>query len=82
MTPAVLRLASLYGDAPEIARLRNDAIHLRVINAATAHAATPPKVVLVIAGTRPECIKLAPVLRALAHHPDLTTLLASARPAT
>ena len=75
MTPAVLRLASPYGDASETARSRADQIRLRVINAATAHAASPPKVVLVIAGTRPECIKLAPILRALAHHPDLSTLL-------
>ncbi|HEY5309403.1 MAG TPA: UDP-N-acetylglucosamine 2-epimerase, partial [Casimicrobiaceae bacterium] len=55
--------------------MHTDAIRLRVINASAAHAALPPKVVLVIAGTRPECIKLAPILRALAHHPDLSTLL-------
>ena len=30
-----------------------------------------PPVVLIIAGTRPECIKLAPVVRRLAGHPRL-----------
>jgi UDP-N-acetylglucosamine 2-epimerase (non-hydrolysing) len=34
-----------------------------------------PKLILMIAGTRPECIKLAPVVHALADHPELSTLL-------
>jgi UDP-N-acetylglucosamine 2-epimerase (non-hydrolysing) len=38
-------------------------------------AAAARKQVLLIAGTRPECIKLAPVVRALAEHPELSPLL-------
>jgi UDP-N-acetylglucosamine 2-epimerase (non-hydrolysing) len=75
MNPAVARLVSPHGDVHETARLRVDPIRLRVINATCAHAAPPRKIVLVVAGTRPECIKVAPVLRALAHHPDMSTLL-------
>ena len=75
MIPATVRLASPYGDVPETARLRVDPLRLRVINAMQAHAAPVRKMVLVVAGTRPECIKLAPILRALAHHPDMSTLL-------
>ncbi|MEO8739658.1 MAG: UDP-N-acetylglucosamine 2-epimerase (non-hydrolyzing) [Casimicrobiaceae bacterium] len=75
MIPAVVRLTSLQGDVPETARLRADPMRVRAINAAHVHAAPPRKTILVVAGTRPECIKLVPVLRALAHHPDLSTLL-------
>jgi UDP-N-acetylglucosamine 2-epimerase (non-hydrolysing) len=37
--------------------------------------ASAPRVVLVFAGTRPECIKLAPIVRALQEHPDFSPLL-------
>ena len=49
----------------------------RSLPATTVHArgGSERKIVLIVAGTRPECIKLAPVVRALADHPDLSTLL-------
>jgi len=40
-----------------------------------AHGDGAPKVILIIAGTRPECIKLASVVRALEKHPMLSVAL-------
>jgi UDP-N-acetylglucosamine 2-epimerase (non-hydrolysing) len=45
------------------------------INLFSTGSSAMPRVVLIFAGTRPECIKLAPVVQALIGHPELSPLL-------
>ncbi|MEO8755083.1 MAG: UDP-N-acetylglucosamine 2-epimerase (non-hydrolyzing) [Casimicrobiaceae bacterium] len=51
------------------ASLQEQAVHARRHHAA---ARSPRRAVLVIAGTRPECIKLAPIVRELSHRRSMT----------
>src|SRR5450631_3508336 len=75
MTSAVRLRASVMTDETHsslssVERLRT--LSLRSIGTGSTGAR---KVVLMFAGTRPECIKLAPVVRALSGHPELAMLL-------
>ena len=49
--------------------------HAQRLRAVPAGASAPPRTVLIVAGTRPECIKVAPLIHALSNHPDLAPLI-------
>src|SRR5450755_628837 len=73
--PSIARLWS-----PLHARDVETSRHLRVRSPSVGggvggHRGTQPPVVLVIAGTRPECIKLAPIIRRLGAHDRLRVVL-------
>jgi UDP-N-acetylglucosamine 2-epimerase (non-hydrolysing) len=73
MAPAVPLRASVTADSvlPSQARPWSP-VH------AVAGPPTERAILLLVAGTRPECIKLAPLLHALRGHPDFTTTLINA----
>ena len=68
-------LTRLQRDETRASPTRGDRFRPLPANALHTSGSDGPKVVLLVAGTRPECIKLAPVVRALADHPELSTLL-------
>src|ERR1700674_4765546 len=68
-------LARLQRDETRASPARGDRFRPLPANALHTSSSDGPKVVLLVAGTRPDCIKLAPVVRALADHPELSTLL-------
>jgi len=74
--PSAERLVeSLRRDETRASPARGDRFHPLSANALHARGCDGPKVILIIAGTRPECIKLAPIVRALTDHPELSTVL-------
>ena len=75
MPSAERLLVSLRRDETRASPARGDRFHPLSANALHARGCDGPKVILIIAGTRPECIKLAPIVRALTDHPELSTVL-------
>jgi UDP-N-acetylglucosamine 2-epimerase (non-hydrolysing) len=69
--------------APPVASVARGDVHasqssgnaLRSIRESRTAVGQGNKVVLIVAGTRPECIKLAPIVTALSSHPQLATIL-------
>ncbi|MEP6941836.1 MAG: UDP-N-acetylglucosamine 2-epimerase (non-hydrolyzing) [Betaproteobacteria bacterium] len=71
MSSAVQSFASALRDESLSPSPASDVGQARRLHAVNAHPSTPPSKILLVAGTRPECIKLAPLAHALARHPDL-----------
>jgi UDP-N-acetylglucosamine 2-epimerase (non-hydrolysing) len=75
MPSAERLLASLQRDEIRASPVLGDRFRLLPPSALQTRGGDGTKAILIVAGTRPECIKLAPLVRALADHPDLSTVL-------
>src|SRR5450631_4499138 len=75
MTSAVRLRASAMRDEMHSASSGVERLRTSSIRSIGTPSKVAPRSVLMFAGTRPECIKLAPVVRALDGHPELSLLL-------
>ncbi|MEO7810980.1 MAG: UDP-N-acetylglucosamine 2-epimerase (non-hydrolyzing) [Usitatibacter sp.] len=71
---ARLPVSVRHGDTSS-SRSRGNRLRSLAAGALRRHGDDAPKVILIVAGTRPECIKLAPVVQALENHPELSIVL-------
>jgi UDP-N-acetylglucosamine 2-epimerase (non-hydrolysing) len=75
MTSAVRLRASAMRDEMYSSPSSSERLRTLPFGAIGTGSTAAPNLVLIFAGTRPECIKLAPVVRALGGHPELSMLL-------